>query len=95
MISHLAASHGWPERIENENARRQLRLAGLFHDCLKYGVDRGELRADIDVDLFVETLMAVYLRNYRRAYYEGLQAGALAVLVERQVLLLFEGARAV
>ena len=53
----------------------------------------GELRADLDLELFVETLMAVYLRNYRKAYYARLEADALAVLIERQVGLLFVGVR--
>lgn len=95
MISHLAASHGWPDRIEAENARRQERLTGLFRECLQYGVNCGELRAELDVELFVETLMAIYLRNYRKAYYERLKAEALSALIERQVLLLFDGVRAV
>ena len=93
MISHLAASHGWPDRIEAENARRQERLVSLFRDCLVYGVNCGELRADVDLDLFVEVLMAVYLRNYRKAYYGRLEADALAALIEHQVGLLFAGAR--
>ncbi len=91
MISHLAASHGWPERIEAENARRQQRLFGLFHDALVQGVRAGELRSDVDLDLFVDTLLAIYLRNYRRAYYEKLAAEDLAVLVERQLALVFRG----
>jgi AcrR family transcriptional regulator len=94
MISHLAASYGWPDRIEAENARRHERLVGLFHDCLKYGVGCGELRADLDLEMFVETLMAVYLRNYRKAYYERLGAEAMSALIEKQVVLIFAGARA-
>ncbi|MBX7249419.1 MAG: TetR/AcrR family transcriptional regulator [Caulobacteraceae bacterium] len=94
MISHLAASHGWPDRIEAENARRHERLVGLFRDCLDHGVRAGELRADADLDLFLETLMAVYLRNYRKAYYERLGAEAMSELIEKQVKLIFEGLRA-
>ena len=94
MISHLAASHGWPDRIEAENARRHERLVGLFRDCLDHGVRARELRADADLDLFLETLMAVYLRNYRKAYYERLGAEAMSELIEKQVKLIFEGLRA-
>jgi AcrR family transcriptional regulator len=93
MISHLAASYGWPQRIEIENARRHERLTGLFRDCLNHGIAVGEVRDGIDLELFVETLMAVYLRNYRRAYYEKLDAEALSGLLERQVVLLFDGVR--
>lgn len=95
MISHLSASYGWPDRIEAENARRHERLLGLFRECLDHGVRRGELRADVDQELFLETLMAIYLRNYRRAYYGRLEATALAALIERQVGQMFEGVRAI
>jgi AcrR family transcriptional regulator len=94
MISHLSASYGWPDRIETENARRHARLTGLFRDCLDRGVKAGELRPDADLELFVETLMAVYLRNYRKAYYERLDAEAMSALIEKQVALIFEGVRA-
>lgn len=93
MISHLAASYGWPDRIEAENARRHERLTSLFRDCLEHGVNCGELRAELDRELFVETLMAVYLRNYRKAYYERLGAEAMSALIEKQVALIFDGAR--
>jgi len=94
MISHLAASHGWPERIEAENARRQERLLGLFRECVQGGVASGDVRPDLDVDLLVETLLAVYLRNYRKAYYERLDPDALSGLIERQVQLIFRGVHA-
>lgn len=92
MISHLAASHGWPDRIEAENAARQARLVGLFRDCLEAGVRSGEVRADLDLDLFVDTLLAIYLRNYRKALYERLDTDSLSGLIERQITLLFQGA---
>jgi len=91
MISHLAASHGWPERIEAESLRRHGRLVGLFREALEEGASHGELRADADLDLFVDALLAIYLRNYRKAYYERLSPQDLSALIERQVRLIFDG----
>jgi AcrR family transcriptional regulator len=91
MISHLAASHGWPRRIEEESAHRHGRLLGLFREALQQGVAAGEIREDVDLDLFVDMLFAVYLRNYRTAYYENLAPEELSALTERQLAVLFQG----
>jgi AcrR family transcriptional regulator len=94
MVSHLAASHGWPRRIEDEHNKRRARLIGLFRDALDQGVASGELRADADLDLFVSMLLDIYVRNYRRAYYERLSPEDLSALTERQLNLLFIGVAA-
>ncbi len=94
MISHLAASHGWPRRIEEESNKRHARLLALFHEALEHGVASGEIRPDVDLDLFVHMLFAVYLRNYRTASYENLSPEALSVLTERQLSVLFRGVAA-
>ena len=94
MISHLSAPHGWPTRIEAESTARQERFLGLFRGAVEEGIRAGELRADIDLDLFVETLHAVYLRNYRKAHYESLGPQELAGLIDRQLRLVFDGVTA-
>jgi AcrR family transcriptional regulator len=91
MISHLAASHGWPRRIEEEHLKRRARLEGLFRDVLDQGVASGEVRSDVDLDCFVEVILSVYARNYRKAYYERLTPEQLSTLTERQMALLFQG----
>jgi AcrR family transcriptional regulator len=91
MISHLAASHGWPRRIEEESHKRHERLLGLFRTALDQGVIAGEIRDDADLDLFVDMLFSVYLRNYRKASYENLTTEALSALTHRQLSVLFQG----
>jgi AcrR family transcriptional regulator len=91
MISHLAASHGWPRRIEDEHNKRRARLIGLFRDVLDQGVASGEIRLDVDLDQFIDILLAVYQRNYRRAYYEKLTPEELSALAEHQVSVMFTG----
>src|SRR3569832_522377 len=94
MVSHLAASHGWPRRIEDEHNKRRARLIGLFRDALDQGVASGELRADADLDLFVSMLLDIYVRNYRRANNERLSPEDLSALTKRQHNLLFAGVAA-
>jgi TetR/AcrR family transcriptional regulator, cholesterol catabolism regulator len=91
MLAHLAASHGWPTAIEEENNRRQARLTGLLKATLQRGVAEGDVRADVDLDTYVDMILAVYLRNYRTAWYEQLDAEALSALMERQLTALFTG----
>lgn len=94
MISHLAASHGWPSRIEEESNKRHQRLLSLFREALEQGVQSGEIREDVDLDLFVDMLFSVYLRNYRKACYEALSTEALSALTHRQLSVLFTGVAA-
>ncbi len=91
MISHLAASYGWPRRIEEEHNKRRARLIGLLREALDQGVIEGEIRSDVDLALFVDVLLTVYNRNYRAAYYEKLTPEQLSALCERQLDLLFLG----
>jgi AcrR family transcriptional regulator len=91
MISHLAASHGWPRRIEDEHNKRRARLVGLFRDILDQGVATGEVRDEVDLDQFIDILLSIYTRNYRRAYYEKLTPEELSALAEKQCAVLFHG----
>lgn len=91
MISHLAASHGWPVRIEVEHEKRRERLIGLFREVLDTGVAQGEVQGGADLDLFAQLLHDIYVRNYRRAYYDRLTPEQLSALTERQLEVLFEG----
>lgn len=72
---------------------QNLRLKGMLSDTLRDGVKRGEMRADLDFDLFIETLLAAYGFNYRKAVQGGADAGALTAIMDRQIGLLVQGAR--
>ena len=52
----------------------------------------GEVRADLDIELFLDVMLASYGFNYRYAGEED--AIALTARFDRQVGLLFEGAKA-
>ena len=67
------------------------RLQGMLREVLQDGVDTGVVRDDADLDLFVETLLAAYGFNYRRAVHDGADATQLTELMDRQIGLLFQG----
>lgn len=91
MLSHLAASHGWPAEIEAESRRRHERLYTLLRGALVQGVEAGDVRPDADLDLHVEMIVAVYLSNYRTGWYAGHDADALSAAMDRQLTALFAG----
>jgi hypothetical protein len=70
---------------------RNDRFRGMLAEALAGGVERGEVRADADPELFVDTLLAAYVWNYRRAAQDGADAPALIAEMDRQIGLLFEG----
>jgi AcrR family transcriptional regulator len=70
------------------------RLRAMLRDVLAQGQSAGAVRDDADLDLFVETLIAAYGFNYRRAVQDSADAAALTALMDRQIGLLFDGVSA-
>lgn len=68
------------------------KLRAMLREVLEDGVARGEVRADLDIELFIDALLANYGFNYRLAGEED--AVGLTALFDRQIGLLFEGAAA-
>ena len=63
----------------------------MLAEALTHGVERGEVRRDVDTELFVDTLLAAYVWNYRRASQDNVDAPILIAEMDRQIGLLFEG----
>ena len=73
---------------------RNAHLKGMLRDILAEGIGRGEVSAKADLDLFVDALLGVYLWNYRRIVQEGFDTENLTDLMDRQIGLLLDGAKA-
>ena len=65
-------------------------LRAPMGELLRAAIERGELAANLDVDLVIETLVALYGFNYLRVA-EGATAADLTAVMDRQLKLLFEG----
>ncbi|HEX6865868.1 MAG TPA: hypothetical protein VF122_01410, partial [Caulobacteraceae bacterium] len=65
-------------------------LQAPIRELLRGAIERGEAPADLDIDLAIETLVALYGFNYLRVA-EGATATELTALMDRQLGLLFEG----
>ncbi|HEX4197967.1 MAG TPA: TetR/AcrR family transcriptional regulator [Caulobacteraceae bacterium] len=91
FVAYVAASFTWPHRNGMTPVGRNDRFRGMLADALMGGVERGDVRPDADPDLFVDTLLAAYVWNYRRAAQDGADAPVLIAEMDRQIGLLFEG----
>jgi TetR/AcrR family transcriptional regulator, cholesterol catabolism regulator len=94
FVAYVAASFTWAPDAPATPMGRNTRFRGMVVDTLLAGVERGDVRKDLDPELFVDTLLGVYVWNYRRAIQEGADAHALIAEMDRQIGLLFEGAAA-
>lgn len=91
FVAYIACSFTWPSDGAAKPIERNHRFRGLLIEVLKSGIERGDVRADLDADLFIDTLLAAYVWNYRRAAQDGADADALIAAMDRQVGLLFDG----
>ncbi len=91
FVAYIACSFSWPAEGPARPIGRNHRFRGLLIDVLKGGTERGDVRPDVDVELFIDTLLAAYVWNYRRAAQDGADAEALIATMDRQIGLLFDG----
>lgn len=93
VVAYIGASYGWSRKLEEEHRHLHRRLAVEMRAILQDGVERKEIRHDVDLDLLVEMISSVYLRNFRTAFYAGFDADDLNARIARQLALLFDGGR--
>jgi AcrR family transcriptional regulator len=83
----MGASWTWPKENEMENRKRLEPLWGYMSAILSEAAKAGELKADIDINLICEILIGCYIRNFRRALYDGWNTAQLAEHYARQCAL--------
>jgi AcrR family transcriptional regulator len=94
FVAYIAASFSWSQDHGVIPLGRNVRLKAMLADALRGGVARGEVRADADIDTFIDALLAAYVWNYRHAFFEGADVGELIAMMDRQIGLLFNGVAA-
>ncbi len=95
FLAHIAASYSPTNDPGLTPFGRNPRLIAMLHQVLEGGVARGDVRADVDLDVTVELLKAAYAWNYRLAASRGGEGdlSAMSVAMERQIMVLSEGWR--
>lgn len=94
FTAYLAANFEWTDGAPVVTFGKNPKLRGIMRDVLDYGVARGEVRKDADLDTFLDLVLASYGMNYRRAAQEGLTAPELIEIMDRQILIAFRGVAA-
>lgn len=94
FVAYIGASYSWSLGEGVIPLGRNERLKSMLRDALAGGVERGEVRPDADVETFVDTLLAAYIWNYRRASHHRADAPELIAQMDRQIGLLFDGVAA-
>jgi AcrR family transcriptional regulator len=91
FLAFVAAAFDWRADPHLPAMGDNPRLRGMLLSCLTEGQARGDVRADADVELVTDLLVAAYAWNYRRAAQGEAQPPQLTALFDRQVGLIFEG----
>jgi AcrR family transcriptional regulator len=91
FLVYIGASFLWEPSQSVVPLGRNRRLRGMLADALAAGVERGEVRGDADVEVFIDTLLAAYLWNFRLAPQEGADVQAMITVMDRQIGMLFDG----
>ena len=91
FLAHIAASYSWRNQPSTVPFGRNALLRGMLVDGLRKGVERGDVRSDVDPHMVVDLLMAAYAWNYRLAADEGADSERLTALMDRQIGVIFDG----
>jgi AcrR family transcriptional regulator len=93
FLAHIAAAYDWTLGPTTRPYGRNQRLRQIIRDCLTDGVARGDVDPGADIELVIDTLLAVYAWTYRLAAWEDADAATLSAVFDRQVGLIADGFR--
>ena len=94
FVAYIGESYNWSLSEDVIPIGRNQRLRAILREIVEGGIARGEVRAEVDPECFIDVLLAAYVWNYRRAPRQNADADALIVHMDRQIGLLFEGVAA-
>lgn len=85
FLAHIAASYSPSQEPGVTPFGRNARLVQMLFDTLRGGVERGDVRPDLDLSLAVEVLKAAYAWNYRLAACHQTSATELSAMMDAQI----------
>ncbi|MDR3509979.1 MAG: TetR/AcrR family transcriptional regulator [Caulobacteraceae bacterium] len=91
FMAYIGASYSWAPGDDITPLGRNPGMRQMLAQTLRSGIERGEVRADADIDTFTDLLLAAYVWNYRLAYHEGALVEDLTRLMDHQIGVLFDG----
>jgi len=95
FLAHIAASYSPSQDPGITPFGRNERLTRMLHDALQGGIERGDVRADLDQHLAIEVLKASYAWNYRVAACRQAPASDLSAMMDAQIAFIAQAWRPV
>ncbi|HEV2083390.1 MAG TPA: TetR/AcrR family transcriptional regulator [Brevundimonas sp.] len=94
-LVQAVVARAWFHPAEAERRAREAvkPLTALMGEILSGAASRGEIARDADLDLIGGMIWTAFVSGFRRAAYEGHDLKALSSTLERQIDLIFAGAR--
>jgi AcrR family transcriptional regulator len=94
-LVQAVVARGWFHPVEAERRAREAikPLNGLMTELLSGAAARGEIARDADLDLIGGMIWTAFVSGFRRAAYDRQDLKTLSATLERQIDLIFAGAR--
>jgi AcrR family transcriptional regulator len=93
LMKQLGASWTWSHDMEARSREKLARPFSFLGSLCIEARDNGEIGHAVDLELLADVLLALYLRNFRHAWFRSLSPAEAADLAARQIDLVFDGAR--
>lgn len=94
LAEQIGASWIWSAQTETLNRRKIEPLFKMLVGLVRRGQAQGELDPNADPIVLADMVFALYVRNFRRALFDGWTPEQLAALFRSQLQHLFVGIRA-
>ena len=91
FLSHIAAAFDWTLPAEARPYGRNAHLMEMVRSLLRSGVERGDVRSDVEVDHIIDLVLAAYAWGYRRLITEDADTASLIAAMDRHLGLIAEG----
>jgi AcrR family transcriptional regulator len=92
LMVQLGASWTWSNELETRSQARLARPFAFIGSLIQDAQSAGEIGAKVDLAVFGDMLLGIYMRNYRHAWFRGIGPEDMAALANAQIDLLFDGA---
>lgn len=93
FLAHIAAAYDWTNSPDARPYGNTPRLQEIIAECLRKGVEAGDVAADTDLQEVVDLLMAAYAWTYRLVVRNNADAAQLTAAMDRQIGLIADGFR--
>lgn len=93
LSENIGASWTWSQEADMANRERLRPFFETIMRVLKEGVAKRELAADTSIETVTDMVFSCYLRNFRRALFDGWTADQCADFLSEQMRIILDGCR--